>query len=102
VLELRLKNGLSYGVNYAHLRGFRCMVKDDHHSLTLYSDMGLILIKGLHLADLKEKLFSHAVLWVRVLDKEKGDTYDREAKEPVVLELLFHEAESDDARDEAA
>jgi hypothetical protein len=102
VLELRLKNGLSYGVNYAHLRGFRCMVKDDHHSLTLYSDMGLIIIKGLHLGDLKEKLFSHAVLWVRVLDKEKGDTYDKAQKEPVVFELLFHEAGDDETTHEAA
>lgn len=94
VLELRLKNGLSYGVNYSHLRGFRCMVKEDHYSLTLYSDLGLIIIKGLHLGDLKEKLFSHAVLWIRVLDKEKDGEYNKE--EAVVHELLIQEAEEEE------
>jgi hypothetical protein len=91
VLELRLKNGLSYGVNYTHLRGFRCEMNGKTHSLTLYSDMGLILIKGRHLEDLKEKMFSHAVLWVRIFDDTKDQLPgDGEA---LVLELVITEDE---------
>lgn len=91
VLELRLKDGLSYGVNYAYVRGFRCAMNGKTHSLTLFSDIGHILIKGRHLQDLKEKLFAHAVLWVRLFDTEKdqlpGDG------EPLVLDLVISAAE---------
>lgn len=91
VLELRLKKGLSYGINYAHLRGFRCAMEGKSQTLSLYADLGYIVIKGRHLEELKEKLFSHAVNWIRVFDDAK-DTLPGDG-EPIVVELVIQQNE---------
>ena len=90
MFELRLSDGLSYSLTYAHLRVTRADLRDpDRHSLTLWHAIGTATLSGRNLHELKDKLTSHALSWVAVYDPDRHTLTDEAA--PVVTKISFTE-----------
>ena len=91
MFELRLGDGLSYSLTYAHLRVTRADLRNpDRHSLTLWHAIGTATLTGRNLHELKDKLSTHALSWVTVYDPDHHTLPDEDA--PTVTGISFTEA----------
>ena len=88
--ELRLKDEISYGMNYSYLQSVRFQSKKTD-SLTLYTHFGRIKLTGRHLRELKEQLYSQKVIWVQLFD----DTLHQLPNhgEPVISDITISDSE---------
>lgn len=88
MLEIRFKDARGFGIPYSYLRGIDYNFSKQKHSITLHTAIGIFKITGFHLTELKDKLMSSSVQWV----KDEGLKEPAEENTPTVSKIVFEEA----------